>query len=396
MLVGAHLDRRGVYVFPSERDVDAGMDSGQPLEPWAVVFGTIDEMSFGDADLWTDQAFDAPASDAYARPGHLDAEGTLRRPDPTTLDGLSLILQALADSTEDDFDSGRWTRTVTSDAGAHAITLTLPRLLAAVARETEARSAEGDERAAAQALALAARQESGRARLRLARRALARSRDCAEAWTVLADNTADIDRAIPLYREAVAAAERTLGPEIFEQQRGRFWAVEATRAYMRARRGLAECLDTAGNFGEAVTHYDAMLALNPADDQRVRHSYLIALLGAGRTADAVALIDRFPADDSPAWLLAGALALFRCEGNSDAAHHRMDRALDSNRHLAAVLAGTRDVPESADDGAEPLPGSVEEAGQAVLWQLDAWEETPGAIEWMLARYRARGRGRRRE
>jgi hypothetical protein len=72
----------------------------------------------------------------------------------------------------------------------------------------------------------------------------------------------------------------------------------------------------------------------------------------------------------------------------------MDHALERNRHLAAVLAGTRDVPDLSPGMTEVIPGSVEEAAGAVLWQLDAWEETPGAIEWMLARYRQRGRARR--
>ena len=229
--------------------------------------------------------------------------------------------------------------------------------------------------------------------MRLARLALTRSSDCAAAWTVLADSTDDTQRAIPLYREAMAAAERALGADAFARHDGRFWAIEATRPYMAARLGLAECLDAAGNFGEAMTHYDGMLTLNPADDQLVRRSYLIALLDAGRVNDALTLVERFAADDSPAWLLAGALVLFRCEGSSDAAHARMNRALERNRHLAGVLAGTREVPETFPDATDIMPGSVEEAGQAVLWQLDAWEETPGAIEWMLARERARGRSR---
>jgi len=76
----------------------------------------------------------------------------------------------------------------------------------------------------------------GPARAALARRALAISPDCADAYLLLAEETASTaEEARALLEQGVAAGERALGPEPFEQDVGSFWASFETRPYMRVR-----------------------------------------------------------------------------------------------------------------------------------------------------------------
>ena len=57
------------------------------------------------------------------------------------------------------------------------------------------------------------------------------------------------------YAQGVAAGERVLGPTTFDEGAGHFWADVRTRPYMRARFGLARCLEDLGQRDEALTHY---------------------------------------------------------------------------------------------------------------------------------------------
>jgi len=82
---------------------------------------------------------------------------------------------------------------------------------------------------------------SRKARIRLAREALDISPDCADAYVLLAEETARTpDEALKLYEEGGRAGERTLGPEAFEEDAGNFWGILKRRPYICARAGIAE------------------------------------------------------------------------------------------------------------------------------------------------------------
>ncbi len=119
-------------------------------------------------------------------------------------------------------------------------------------------------------------------RIRLAMEALKVSRECADAYVLLAQEAAEtVEQALDLYRRGVEAGERALGPRAFQEDRGHFWGVVETRPYMRAREGLAACLWQTDERGEAVEHYEEMLRLNPNDNQGIRYRLLACLLEMG-------------------------------------------------------------------------------------------------------------------
>jgi tetratricopeptide (TPR) repeat protein len=233
----------------------------------------------------------------------------------------------------------------------------------------------------------------GRYRTHLARRALALSRDCADAWAVLAAGARDRASVIPLLREAVAAGERALGPKVLEHA-GHFWGLVETRPYMRARFSLAEELDLEEQFDEAIAHYRDLIRLNPGDNQGVRRPLARLLAEVGRDAELRVVIDEFKDDDSPEWLYLDALVAFRLA--QPEANEKLARALKGNRHVPPFLTGEKMIPDPPD--AYRL-GSVEEAALATEWLLDAWSETPGAIHWLNTQRRtaktARKKGRRK-
>ena len=116
----------------------------------------------------------------------------------------------------------------------------------------------------AQELVYRALETSGPRRVRLAREALARSPDCADAYVLLAEATSDPKQARRLYEEGMEAGLRALGPEPFAEDVGHFWGIVETRGYMRACQGLAAVLWALGEREAAIGHAQEMLRLNPA------------------------------------------------------------------------------------------------------------------------------------
>ncbi len=217
----------------------------------------------------------------------------------------------------------------------------------------------------------------------LAHKALQVSPDCADAYVLLAEETArSLEEARDLYAQGVAAGERALGEAFFRENAGHFWGILETRPYMRARAGLAQCLWEAGERDAAIAHYQDMLRLNPNDNQGIRDVLLDCLLELDRDEEAGRLLQQYEDDGTATWLYNWALLVFRREGDSTEARRRLKEALRYNPHVPAYLLGRKRIPRELPD----LVGFGDE-NEAIAYAGDAlvnWRNTPGALEWLAA------------
>lgn len=218
-------------------------------------------------------------------------------------------------------------------------------------------------------------------RIALARKALDLSPLCADAYVLLAQETAgNLDEAIEFYRQGVKAGEKAIGKAAFRDDVGHFWGVLETRPYMRARQGLAQTLWDKGVRDEAVTHYRDMLRLNPNDNQGIRYLLLDCFLILGCDDDATKLIKRYKEDGSAAWSWSRALLAFRQSGDCPESRSALLQAIGNNAHVAALLLGDKKMPRR-------LPayigmGDKNEAVAYVHGAVAAWAATPSALAWL--------------
>jgi tetratricopeptide (TPR) repeat protein len=220
----------------------------------------------------------------------------------------------------------------------------------------------------------------GRKQLQLVRKALQICPDCADAYVILAERCPDVEKARDLYAQGVAAGERALGKEFFEQEAGRFWGMLQTRPYMRARLGLAQSLEGLGHLEEAAEHYRELLRLNANDNQGVRDLLLPCLLKMNADDEAEALLKKYKGDKLMAvWSYARALLTFRQKGDTATARNHLRNALSVNRHVPKYLLD-EELPELLPSGYSL--GSKEEAIICAEQLIDAWEATAGAIDWL--------------
>ncbi|MCP4380025.1 MAG: hypothetical protein GY798_01115 [Hyphomicrobiales bacterium] len=223
-------------------------------------------------------------------------------------------------------------------------------------------------------------QTSRKKRIALARKALAVSPLCADAYVLLAEEEAtSVKQALALYEKGVEAGELALGPEQFDEYAGHFWGFLETRPYMRARAGLAEALWATDRHGEAIEHYLAMLELNPNDNQGIRHILAGRLLAQGDIPELKKLIAQYEEDGSTEWLYTRTLLAFL--ERDPGADKLAAQAFLTNSHVPAMLSSRKPIVSSRNDYI--TMGSEEEAAYYVEECGSTWSATPGAIDWLI-------------
>ena len=234
----------------------------------------------------------------------------------------------------------------------------------------------------AQALAYDAMDaETARQAAELARQALALDPDCADALTLLTDLEARSPKArVEGYQQAIAAAERSLGgPAYLEKHRGHFWRILETRPYMRARASLAQALREQGRLPEAIAEYEAMLDLNPHDNQGNR-DLLYNLYFLTDNLDRVRwLLERYKDDASCVHGYAHILERFLAGDLAGAAEVRAE-ARQYHPDVEPYLTGRKKMPRVLP---EFFVWGGEGEGVQVMTSLgDAWAKHPEAVAWL--------------
>lgn len=219
-------------------------------------------------------------------------------------------------------------------------------------------------------------------RVELAEQALKISEDCADAYVLLAEESAeDAEEARELYEAGVRAGERALGEEIFTEEAGNFWGILETRPYMRTLEGLASSLWVLGERSQALSHYRRILELNPGDNQGVRYELAGCLLEEGLDEELGELLGQYEEEASAYWLYTRTLWRFRTEGASEQATKELKEAISTNPYVPLYLLGRKNF---LKQGLPELIGLGDES-EAVSYfarALPEWLKTPGAVEWL--------------
>lgn len=213
-----------------------------------------------------------------------------------------------------------------------------------------------------------------------AQQALDLDPDCVDALMLLSQAASESQaELIDNMRRTVEAGERALGEEFFEENAGYFWGILETRPYMRARSHLAECLAEAGRRDEAIDQYEALLRLNPNDNQGLRYCLMGLHLQAGRLDGAAALFEQFEDEPSALFTWARVLERFTADDQTGAKAAR-EEARQANPHVEPLLTGKkrmpRDMPEFYGIGDE------NEAVVCVQAIGAAWKRADGALAWL--------------
>lgn len=215
----------------------------------------------------------------------------------------------------------------------------------------------------------------------LARRALAISPHCADAFVVLAGRAERGSKdELELWQRGHEVGREWLGAAGFERWVGEFWGRLETRPYLRARFGLARALWERGHKWPAIDHLQGILRLNPNDNQGVRYVLAAVLVEVGWDHDLEGLLAQYREDASSKWSWTKALAEFRRIGDKKASRELLAAAIADNPYIAAFLLNLRSMPDRLPS--DFVRGSEEEA---ICYAFDfrfGWTNTSGALAWL--------------
>jgi tetratricopeptide (TPR) repeat protein len=425
--IGSHLGLLDLVV-ESLKDLLANPAS-RSRGVFSLTFDSPDEAVPGDVDLWEELGLPLATGEAFPEMHFYSKDGA-RRPTSRELVFTTTILNALAGTSEDDLDSGRWEKMVevagnpvrcvmsipnlteTADVASgtgrgqipypfvheqflnavqafvhqHADEMSIEELNSAInARfagivSDEVTNLEESPYGQASALCCAASESRGRRRIQLARQALAIDPEHVNALVLLAESTRQPEERIRIFERAIECGAKELGEER-EELTGHYWGILETRPFMRAKQGYAAVLAGSGRPREAIGQYLEMLRLNPSDNQGVRYEVVPLMIACGLDQEAREILARYD-ESGTQWLHLQALVEFRESGPSASAKEAIRDAFRANVFVVERL--------QSDD--PPLPveyyswGSPEEAELCIDQLLDAWSETAGYLDWMVREY----------
>jgi tetratricopeptide (TPR) repeat protein len=235
----------------------------------------------------------------------------------------------------------------------------------------------------AQELAANAMQAPTKARaLALSRRAVELDPDCVDALVNLAGlESKTPEQAIERLKVAVAVGERSLGAGYFQENKGYFWGLYETRPYMRARHRLADMLLAAERVDEAIGHLEAMLELNPGDNQGIREILLGACLTVSNLEGARRVLTAYEDDGSAVFAWGRVLERVLSQQFTEA-EAALAEARKGNRFVELYLTRAKKLPRNMPTMYSM--GSMEEAQLCLEALSGAWGEHPKAVFWLMA------------
>ncbi|MDD3926439.1 MAG: SEC-C metal-binding domain-containing protein [bacterium] len=178
---------------------------------------------------------------------------------------------------------------------------------------------------------------------RLCSKALEIDPRCVDVLSMMSGIFEDVHERIDKLAWVVGIAAEDLGGEsFFEEHKGHFWGMVETRPYMRARLFLIHSLLEAGRAEDAIAHYEAMLELNPGDNQGLRYPLMGLYLETGNVAGVRRLFDEY---DEPTAVFVWSRVLERfLVADTDGAEQALSDAREVNSYAESYLAGVKPMP----------------------------------------------------
>ena len=204
-----------------------------------------------------------------------------------------------------------------------------------------------------------------------------------DGWLSLMDfEPLEGEERIEFLRRLVAMGEKNLGKKAFREDKGHFWGILETRPYMRARSQLALRLMEAGRLEESIAEHEAILELNPNDNQGVRYGLLSLYLALKRLDGTNRLFQEYDEREYSTVFAWGYVLERFLTGDTAGAIDALQDARKQNPHAQAYVLGHRRPPRHMPGSYSP--GSKEEA--VIAWDIlkHAWKRHPEAQSWLRA------------
>lgn len=181
----------------------------------------------------------------------------------------------------------------------------------------------------------------------------------------------------------ISRAEKNMGEEFINENKGHFWGVIETRPYMRALGFLAEMQLELDQTEEAIQVYEKMLDFNPHDNQGIRYILIGLYLEEKNLPKVRKLLKEYDNEPSAVFQWGHVLERF-LSGDLIAAKKAFKKAEKRNPLVLDYLTAKKRVPDESP--ALYTPGEESEAIVCFEEIGQAWLKYPEAIVWLQSAY----------
>jgi tetratricopeptide (TPR) repeat protein len=203
--------------------------------------------------------------------------------------------------------------------------------------------------------------------------------DCIEVYEFLGDKATDINIAISRYKTGIDIGRRIFGGEYLEKNRGHFWMIHETRPYMRCLHQYADCLYKSGKPQDSIAIYEALLVLNPNDNQGVRDHLSLIYIEHNELDKYVNLDKKYDDTILACPTFNRALHAFKVHGENKIANDFLKHAISRNKYVVKYLINNKPFPKPS------AYYSLGDDSEALFYGLAArnvWMKTEGAVSWL--------------
>lgn len=195
-----------------------------------------------------------------------------------------------------------------------------------------------------------------------------------------AEQEEDQAKQLKLYKKAVSAGEKELGPDWEEDYKGVFWLDLKTRPLLVAMAEVARLLRWEDKLEQSIEICERLLALNPNDNQGMRYELAPLYFEAGKYEQLEAHLRKCGTESTAVLLYTRALYLYTRGGDSREAREALLKAYKRNAYLPIFLSEAVDLPDEIPDAIGI--GDESEAAAYVMEYGYQWNEQEEARNWM--------------
>lgn len=204
--------------------------------------------------------------------------------------------------------------------------------------------------------------------------------DCIEAYEFMGTVQSRIDSALSYFEKGVNIGKRIFGGNYLEKHKGHFWGLHETRPYMRCMYQYADCLYKSERKDSCIFVLEEMIELNPNDNQGVRDQLLLYLLEQNEF-EKFGRYNRLFNEDGGAYTnFNNALYSFKNTGESDISYDLLKTAIEEYKYVLPMLISSKLQTELPDSYGS---GDKNEAKYYSLFAQRIWQQTPGALKWLM-------------
>ncbi len=204
--------------------------------------------------------------------------------------------------------------------------------------------------------------------------------DCIEAYEFLGSVQSRIESALTYFEKGVNIGKRIFGDNYLKKHRSHFWGLHETRPYMRCLLEYADCLYKLGKKNLSVSIMEEMILLNPNDNQGVRDQLMLHLIELNEFEKFKTYSELYKGDFGANAFFNQALYSFKTEGENEKSDKLLKEAIKENKFVLPMIISSKVQTNYPDTYGI---GSKEEAKYYSVFAQRIWQQTPGAVKWMM-------------